>query len=153
MGGAGKTSHSSAHRGGADGQWWVGWDSGIFCRQPSEARASGCERDPSRLPKKRPHSLSKRRRKMLHIRSPGRELGHPRVRETLFIILPHFGSACPSVKLRHSGQKAPYFYYLRAKKVPLYHNNKSHSIHIHYKSIPVYMKNVDYHKCNKSYKK
>jgi len=56
---------------------------------------------------------------MLHVRSPGRELSHPSVRKTLFIILPHFGWACLSVKLRNSGQKAPYFYYLRAKKVPL----------------------------------
>jgi len=63
---------------------------------------------------------------MLHVRSPGREIGHPRVRKTLFIILPHFGWPCLSVKLRNSGQKAPYFYHLRAKKVPLHHNNKSH---------------------------
>jgi hypothetical protein len=62
---------------------------------------------------------------MIRVRSPKRELGHPRVRETSFIILPHFGWACLSVNLRNSGQKAPYFYYLRAKKVPLYHN-KSH---------------------------
>jgi hypothetical protein len=61
---------------------------------------------------------------MIHVRSPRRELGI-QDSEKLFIILPHFGWACLSVKLRNSGQKAPYFYHLRAKKVPLDHNNKS----------------------------
>ena len=66
MGEAAKTLHGSAHRGPAAGQCLyrlhrnsgatvvVGLGSGRFSRQRSDARASGCERDPS--PPKRGHA-------------------------------------------------------------------------------------------------
>jgi hypothetical protein len=91
VGEAAKTSHGSAHRGPADGQC-LDWIRGDFT-------ASGRKLAPPAAsvtlpaPQKEATLAFKRRRKMIRVRSPRRKLGHPRVRKTLFIILPHFGWA------------------------------------------------------------
>jgi len=47
---------------------------------------------------------------MIRVRSPKRELGHPRVRRT-FYHPTTLWLGCLSVNLRNSGQKGPYFCY------------------------------------------